>query len=185
MRRVKTEKSKGPELRLFVSLVRSKLSEVENFLSYGDRLGFDRVEFQTLNGLPAYARFYPLALAGEISDRADLIDALAQPSLTDRARQVLLDLCAQFEGAVCDRFMLGLAPNWQGLVSPCCLLKVPDFPSLGDLTTMTLEDLWLGTEFRRFRFAAQHGVVLQSCDGCATMAGARRLDMTEHEDLIE
>lgn len=185
LRRAMAARGRGPELRLWVSLTRDSLPAIEQFFDYADRHGFDRVEFQTLNSLPAYARYYPEALNGQIPTRADIVAILDRPDLSDRARGALTELRQAFEGRTCDRFTHGFSPNWQGQLSPCALLKVPDFASVGDLTTVPLDQIWADEEFRRFRFALQHGVILESCAGCVCVAGASESHAREHEDLVE
>lgn len=183
MRSAMNERGRRVELRLWVSLTRDSLAQVDGFLEYADRHGFDRVEFQTLNSLPAYARFYPEPLRAQIPTRADIVVASSQPGLSDRGRQALAGLI--FDARTCHRFMHALAPSWQGLLLPCCQLKIPDFAPFGDLTKTPLVDLWADDEFRRFRFASQHGVVLASCDGCADIAASGRSFATENEDVVE
>lgn len=185
LRRSMAARGRGPELRLWVSLTRDRLPGIEQFFEYADRHGFDRVEFQTLNSLPAYARYYPAMLEGQISTRADLVAVLAHHDLSDRARTALTELRQAFEGLTCDRALYGLASNWQGQLSPCGLLKIPDFDSVGDLTAVPLHQIWTGEEFRRFRFALQHGVILESCAGCVCVAAATGSNTREHEDLVE
>lgn len=185
LRRVMAARGRGPELRLWVSLTRDSLAGIEQFFDYADRHGFDRVEFQTLNSLPAYARYYPAALGGQISTRADIVTVLSRPDISDRARAALTELRQAFEGLTCDRSLHGLATNWQGQLSPCGLLKIPDFASVGDLTEVPLDQIWTDEEFRRFRFALLHGVILESCAGCICVAAATGSNAREHEDLVE
>jgi MoaA/NifB/PqqE/SkfB family radical SAM enzyme len=185
LRRAMSVRGRGPELRLWVSLTRDRLSAIEQFFDYADHHGFDRVEFQTLNSLPAYARYYPPALDGQISTRADVVAVLRSPDLSNRARRALTELRQAFEGSTCDRFLHGLAPNWQGQLSTCGLLKIPDFASVGDLTAVPLDQIWAGEEFRRFRFALLHGVILESCVGCVCVAAATGSNVRKHEDLVE
>ena len=174
-----------PELRLWVSIRRSMLHRIEEFFAFADAHGFDRVEFQTLNTLPAFRRFYPDFLKHEVSDAVALDAALRVPGLSARAREALNGLRDAFSGVACHRFAHVLAPTYQGLLSPCCLLKVPDYPSLGDLTETPLAELWRSTRFRRFRFALDHGVILQSCHGCVSVAAACPSGVGEDVDLVE
>jgi hypothetical protein len=55
---------------------------------------------------------------------------------------------------------------WQGRVTPCRLLKLPDVPPMGSIVETPFAELWARPEFTRFRFALRHGVVLQCCHGC-------------------
>jgi MoaA/NifB/PqqE/SkfB family radical SAM enzyme len=175
----------GPDLRLWVSLMRADLNRIDDFFAFGDAHGFDHVEFQTLNTLPSYRRFYPDFLKDEAADWAALDAASRQPGVSPRGRAALVELAGMFSGVTCHRFAHVLAPTFQGQLSPCCMLKVPDFPSVGDMTTTPLREIWQEPRFRRFRFALHHGVILQSCDGCTNVAAACRSDPGENHDLIE
>lgn len=162
----------GPVLKLWVSLLRSNLHRIDDFFRFSDDHGFDLVEFQTLNMLPAYQRFYPRTLENEHSDLAAICDAMKQPHMSTRARDALTSIINEYSGTTCHRFDHSLAPTFEGKMSPCVLLKVPDYPSLGDLTKTPLKEIWDATRFRRFRFALAHGVILQSCYGCNNVAAA-------------
>lgn len=161
----------GPVLRLWVSLLRSQLARIDQFLEFAVAHGFDLVEFQALNTLPSYMRFYPGFFDGETSDFAAIDRALRTPGVSAEGRAALTELRDGFTGQSCHRMSHVLAPTYQGEVSPCCMLKVPDFPSVGDLTETPLQEIWDQPGFRRFRMALRHGVILNSCDGCITVAG--------------
>ena len=165
-------RGRGPVLRLWVSLLRSQLANIDQFFDFASAHKFDIVEFQPLNTLPSYMRFYPDFLDGEMSDYSAINHALESPHLSEKGCKALTELRDGFTGQSCHRMSHVLAPTYQGEVSPCCLLKVPDFPSLGDLTETPLHEIWNRPEFRRFRMALRHGVVLNSCNGCITVAGA-------------
>ncbi|PWR21981.1 radical SAM protein [Zavarzinia compransoris] len=165
-------RGRGPDLLLWVTLLRSTLGEIDAFLDYAGSAGFARVEFQVLNGLAAYRRFYDADLAAELLTGAELRQHRDRPTTSSRTRQVIDDLLAIQAGRRCDIFMGALTVDWRGQVMPCRLLKSPQHPSAGDLGRLSLDEIWHDPGFAEFRFALQHGVVLNACDGCAYVAGA-------------
>lgn len=168
----RAERGRGPELLLWVTLLKSSLGEIDAFLDYAEQAGFAKVEFQVLNRLAAYRRFYGPELESELLDPADLRAARDAPATSPRARRVLEEVLATQSGRRCDIFMGSTMVYWQGAVTPCRLLKVPQHPVCGDARTTPLEQIWQDPGFRNFRFALQHGVVLNACDGCAYVAAA-------------
>ena len=167
-----TRRGSGPELLLWVSLLRSQLGHIDQFLEFAEVNGFNRVEVQALNTLPTYTRFYPAFLKDELSDYNAIDKALANPNLSPAGTDLLLALRDSFSGISCHRMSHGLYSTFQGEASPCGLLKVPDFPSVGSLIETPLEEIWVRPDFQRFRMALRHGVILKSCEGCITVAGA-------------
>lgn len=165
-------RGRGPNLLLWVTLVRSSLDEIDAFLDYAGEAGFARVEFQTLNRLSAYRRFYSVELQAEILSPEELRAHRNRPSCSARARAVIDEILATHAGRRCDIFMGSTMVYWQGEVTPCRLLKVPQHPSCGNARRAPLTEIWRETGFVDFRFALQHGVVLNACDGCAYVAGA-------------
>lgn len=162
----------GPDLLLWVTLLRSTLGEIDAFLDYAEAAGFARVEFQLLNRLAAYRRFYDEALRAEMLDVTELLTFRARPSTSASARRVIDEILDIHAGRRCDIFMGALTVDWQGAVTPCRLLKTPQHPNAGHLRHTDLDRIWRDPGFVDFRFALQHGVVLNACDGCAYVAGA-------------
>lgn len=162
----------GPDLLLWVTLLRSSLDQIDTFLDYAEEAGFARVEFQTLNRLAAYQRFYSPELKAELLSPQDLQAHRDRPSCSERARAVIDEILATNSGQRCDIFMGSTMVYWQGEVTPCRLLKVPQHPTCGNARHTPLAEIWRDTGFVDFRFALQHGIVLNACDGCAYVAGA-------------
>ncbi|MGU3495494.1 radical SAM protein [Xanthobacteraceae bacterium A53D] len=165
-------RGRGPDLLLWVTLLRSSLHEIDAFLDYAAAAGFARVEFQVLNRLAAYRRFYTADLAAEMLEAADLEVHRNRPTTSARARLVIDELLAIHGGRRCDIFMGAATADSRGEVTPCRLLKAPQHPSVGNLAHQPLEEIWADPGFAHFRFTLQHGVVLNACDGCAYVAGA-------------
>lgn len=160
------------QMLLWVTVLRRTLDEVDRILAFAEEAGFDRVELQTLNALGAYRRFYGKSLENDILSRDEVAAAAAAPGRSLRARDALSQLVRIFESSRCDIFMGSVMAYWSGAVTPCRLLKVPQHPEAGNLMHAPLSELWSEAGFRRFRFALQHGAVLNSCNGCAYVHSA-------------
>lgn len=159
-------------LSLWVTLLRETLPELEALGEMVDRLGIDHLEFQVLNTMDAYARFYDARLRANALEPG-LVDALARQAVVHpKVRAALAAAGASYGGRECDVFLQTAMVSWQGAVTPCCLLKAPDFPQMGNLHESTFEEIWESPRFRLFRFSLQHGIVLESCAGCARVAAA-------------
>lgn len=157
------------ELSLWITVLRETLPELPAVGALVERLEIDCVEFQVLNRMEAYSRFYDARLRENHLDPAVLMqEAAERADLTPRVRQALS--AAMVQGCDCDVFTHTVMVNWQGLVTPCCLLKAPDFPPLGNLLDTPFEEIWNSEHFRTFRFSLQHGIVWTSCDGCPAVA---------------
>ncbi len=169
---VRAARGHGPELLLWVTLLQSSLGEIDSFLEYAKSAEISKVEFQVLNRLPSYQRFYTPELKAEMLSDSDLLEYRNRPSTSGQARRVIDELLAIHSGRTCEIFRGSTMVYWQGSVTPCRLLKVPHQPSFGDARETHLEQIWQVQDFRTFRFALQHGVVLKACDGCAYVAGA-------------
>jgi MoaA/NifB/PqqE/SkfB family radical SAM enzyme len=170
--RVRRERHSGLQLRLWITLLKETLDELDAFDSLAKELELDGVEFQLLNPLSAYTRFYDDFLLSNmltVDQLKSAIDA-RPPSLA--IRQSLENLIKVYDGRRCDIFMSAAMVYWQGEVTPCRLLKVPQHPSVGNIVNKGYLEIWNNPTFRRFRFALQHGIILRSCENCPFVAGA-------------
>lgn len=141
-------------------------------VEFANSVGIDSVQFQSLNTMDAYSRFYPSELQQNILSLSDM-KQIADDSATLPALQTALtDILSWYQGKRCDIFMQSIMVNWQGMVTPCCFLKTPDFPAFGNINLDTFESIWNREDYRFFRFALQHGVVLNNCHGCPSVAAA-------------
>jgi radical SAM protein with 4Fe4S-binding SPASM domain len=160
------------ELRLWITLLRDALDEIDDFLRLGAEVGADRVEFQALNPLPAYARYYDDELRANLLT-PDEVRAFAEaPERSPAARAALAELVASYRARTCDIFGSATMVYWQGAVTPCRLLKVPDFTPVGNVAERSFGEIWDDEAFRFFRFALRHSMVLRSCQGCPMIHAA-------------
>jgi MoaA/NifB/PqqE/SkfB family radical SAM enzyme len=159
-------------IRLWITLLRSTLHEIEQITQYAVACGVDLLEFQTLNPLPSYRRLYGPALIAELLCPRELSAVLDDPESPPALRAAVSAALGPYAGVRCDIFQHTATVNWEGKVTPCCLLKAPDFPDFGSLLETSLSEVWAREDFAFFRFALQHGMVLQSCDGCPDVHGA-------------
>jgi hypothetical protein len=132
-----------------------------------DRLEIDQLEFQVLNQMDAYARFYDARLQANALEPAVMGALAEQAVLHPKVRSALVAAGAWYGGRDCDVFVHTAMVNWRGELTPCCLLKAPDFPALGSLLDLPFEKIWEAPRFRIFRFSLRHGIVPASCRGCA------------------
>ncbi|MEI9926951.1 MAG: radical SAM protein [Sphingomonas sp.] len=160
------------KMLLWVSVLRRTLCEIDRILAFAEEAGFDRVELQTLNSLAAYRRFYGPVLESDILSCEEVAAAAEVPERSPAARDALRQFVRIFDSSRCDIFMGSVMAYWSGAVTPCRLLKVPQHPEAGNLFRTPFAELWSEAGFRRFRFALQHGAVLNSCDGCAYVHAA-------------
>jgi MoaA/NifB/PqqE/SkfB family radical SAM enzyme len=154
------------ELYLWISLLRECLEEIDEMFAFAEQIGFDRVEMQALNPMPVYERVYDDAMRGNLLSVAEIRQLACRPDLRPAARSALLDLCDVYAGRACAIFDTAAMVYWQGRITPCRLLKLPDVPPMGSIVETSFADLWANPEFARFRFALRHGVVLRCCHGC-------------------
>lgn len=166
MHRVRRERASPLQLRLWVTLLRETLEELGDFDALACELEIDYLEFQTLNPMPAYTRFYDPLHVSNMLTVDDLRRVLQDRALRPVARQALESLERVYAGRRCDIFMSAAMIYWQGEATPCRLLKVPRHPSVGSMVDKEYPEIWRNELFRHFRFALQHGVVLESCQRC-------------------
>jgi MoaA/NifB/PqqE/SkfB family radical SAM enzyme len=161
---------KGPRLSMWVTLMRDCLEEVDAFYEFRAEVGFDDGPFfQALNPMDAYARFYPPELRAN-GIRIDEVRArLRDPATPAGLREALSQIEGTYGGTSCRIFANTVFVDRAARVTPCCLLKAPDFPDFGALTKESFANIWNKPEFRHFRFCLSHGVVLDSCRGCPSM----------------
>ena len=160
------------ELKLWVSILRETLSEIDKIEAFAREAEIDCVEYQTLNPMSAYTRFYDDSLRKNLLTMAEIEGLIHAPDTKPALRTILSTLAESYRGRRCEVFMSTAMVYWQGSITPCCLLKTPHFPELGNLTSESVEEIWNRTDFKFFRFALQHGVVLQSCKGCPFLAAS-------------
>jgi MoaA/NifB/PqqE/SkfB family radical SAM enzyme len=171
--RVRRRREGGFTTSLWVSLMRETLDEVEEITRFASEVGVDHAEFfQVLNPMASYSRFYPEWLRRNLMTPDEIRVRIADPATPICTRKALESAIDPYRGRSCDIFMHTLMVNWQGVVTPCCLLKAPDFPHLGDLVREPLREVWNRPRYRTFRFALQHGIVLASCRDCPDIASA-------------
>jgi radical SAM protein with 4Fe4S-binding SPASM domain len=54
-----------------------------------------------------------------------------------------------------------------GYVTPCCMIPDPDAMNFGNLLETSLDDIWNGEEFRRFRSALAGERIPERCASCS------------------
>jgi len=170
--RFRKERQKPLHLQLWVTLLKNTLHQVNDITEFAKEVGIDSLQFQSLNQMPAYSRFYPSELKENILSLSDMEQLFDAPDTSQKLRTAIGDIISWYRGKRCDIFMQSIMVNWQGMVTPCCFLKTPDFPAFGNINLDDFEDLWNREDYRFFRFALQHGVVLNSCTGCPSVAAA-------------
>jgi MoaA/NifB/PqqE/SkfB family radical SAM enzyme len=163
-------RGKGPRLGMWVTLMRDCLEEVDAFYAFRAEVGFDEGPFfQTLNAMQGYARFYSPQLLANGLDIEEVRAKLCDPSTSAALRDALGQIEGSYTGTSCRTFDHTIFVDRAARVTPCCLLKAPDFPDYGALNKQTFAEVWSNPEFRRFRFCLSHGIVLDSCRGCPAM----------------
>ena len=173
LRRLREYHGYGPELVLWVTVHRQTLHEIDDILRFGREVGADRVEFQALNRIEAYRRNYDKELDQNVLEPAELLAASQDPGRSAESRRTLADLASTYSGRTCDIFMNSVMVYWQGDVTPCRLLKVPQHPAAGNVRNQSFHEIWNESGFSRLRFALMHGVVLKSCEHCACVESLR------------
>ncbi len=169
---VRRERASTLQIRLWVTLLAETVSELDAIDALARELEIDYVEFQTLNPIPAYTRFYDDHLRSNMLTVGDLRRILEGREFAPAIRRALEDLVRVYDGRRCDIFMSAAMVYWQGDVTPCRLLKVPLHPAVGSILGEAYPQIWQNESFRRFRFALQHGVVPVSCQKCPFVACA-------------
>lgn len=172
LNRMRRDSSTRLQLRLWITLLKETLDELQDMDDLAQELEIDFVEFQSLNPMAAYSRFYDHYLRSNTLTVDDLREVLGTMSLPPSIRQSLESLVSVYRGRRCDIFMSAAMIYWQGEATPCRLLKVPQHPSVGNMIGRDYADIWQSDSFQRFRFALQHGVILNSCQNCPFVAGA-------------
>ena len=172
MHHVRRERKSPLQLRLWVTLLKETLDELDDFGTLEQELEIDFVEFQLLNPLAAYNRFYDANLRRNMLTVSEVQSVLQTTPLPPAIRHSLKNLVNVYGGRRCDIFMSAAMIYWQGEATPCRLLKVPQHPSVGNIIDRDYVEIWQNESFKRFRFALQHGVVLSSCHDCPYVASA-------------
>jgi MoaA/NifB/PqqE/SkfB family radical SAM enzyme len=173
MHRVRRDRDSALQLRLWVTLLKETLDELDDIHNLAQELEIDFVEFQSLNPMAAYARFYDAYLRSNMLTVGDLCVALEKMQLSPTIRRALESLVRVYAGRRCDIFMSAAMIYWQGEATPCRLLKVPQHPSVGNMIGRDYVEIWQNESFQRFRFALQHGIILNSCQNCPFVASAQ------------
>ncbi len=159
-------------ISIWTTVLRETLGEVERFHALAAELGVDLQFFQVLNPMPSYTRFYDESLRANMLGVDEIRALIADPATPERTRAALADALWPYRQTSCSIFMHTLMINWRGELTPCCLLKAPDFLPFGDIVTEGLAQVWAEPRFARFRFALAHGIVPASCEGCPDVAAA-------------
>ena len=151
-------------LKLWMTVLRESVDQIEDVEALAARLGLDGVEYQTLNPMPRYARNYDAGLRENMLSPEDL-HRLARDA-PERGGAVLTDLASPRQGTQCTLPSEMVRIGWQGHVTPCCFLQSPLFEPFGDLTQEAFDQIADTERYRVFRFATLHGVALASCELC-------------------
>jgi MoaA/NifB/PqqE/SkfB family radical SAM enzyme len=169
----KKHSSRSPMMvGLWVSVLRDTLDELPEIVALKKELGLDFLELQPLNSMTTYRQFYDDFLEKNIPTKEDF--AISFQRECNPEVRLLLEQLLNYGGTGrrCEVFFGWLQAMWHGGVTPCCLIRTPHFRSLGDLRQENFADIWDKPEFRVFRFALQHGIVMAACDGCAAIRHA-------------
>ena len=169
---IRSSRSKPLTLGLWVTILRSTLKDFDRIHQFAESVGIDVISYQSLNPMRDYKRFYPEYLLKDILSPDDLRQILADESNSPELREAVAEVLRVYSGRHCDIFMHTVMSNWQGNVTPCCLLKSPAFPAFGNLTEEPFSDIWSHPEFLTYRFALQHGIIPESCRDCPDVASA-------------
>lgn len=175
-REASARRAQSPEMHLWISLLRECVDEINDMFAFADQIGFDRVEMQLLNAMQPYVHIYDDPMRNNLLTIDELRRLSNSPALSARAQTGLRELVSVYDGAHCAIYDSAAMVYWQGRITPCRLLKLPDVPQMGSLISTPFEELWIGADFQRFRFALRHGIVLKSCSGCAYVHAAEYSD---------
>jgi radical SAM protein with 4Fe4S-binding SPASM domain len=160
------------EIRFWVGLLKRTLNKVTQIKELADKLGIDSVQYQVLNPMESYSKFYSEELRSDMLNTREMAAISrdeTQPMVVRKAIQTALKV---YRGRRCSVFMNTVMVDWKGEVTPCCLLKTLTYKPLGNLALQPLNEVWNSERFRLFRFALQHGIILESCRDCPYVASA-------------
>jgi MoaA/NifB/PqqE/SkfB family radical SAM enzyme len=154
------------KLGLWVTLLKETLPQVGLFHKAMEDIGFDYLQFQALEAMSSYTQHYSDELLNNLQSSSEMMDLIQNPDTSPVIRDALSSIVSSYQKKSCDGFMSVVMVNWQGYVTPCCMLKIPDFELFGNLKTESLKDIWNRQEYQFFRFCLQHGIILDSCIEC-------------------
>lgn len=168
------KKDATPQIAIWIVGMRKNIHELPQMVQICYDLGVDKVTLQ--HDLSFWGKDDWL---NRMSDQdLNQCDDFAKPFI-DEAAALAQKLGIKFTCYQRNRFSVqnGNLCNWpwrsfyltvEGHVTPCSIASDPEVANFGNLIDQSLEEIWNGEKYRKFRRNMKNGIVPDFCKGCFT-----------------
>ncbi|MFH1332781.1 MAG: radical SAM protein, partial [archaeon] len=159
---------KGKDTKLFfaVTVMRSNLHMLPDFVRLAHNVGVPRVVFQRVQTKDDFVSYYK----SDFRKSGDFVTHEEVKSVFDSARSLADSLCVEilFEEKTvkCLWPWRSLYITWNGDITPCCMIVDPKSPPIGNILKTPFKVLWNSKVYRVLRKSLLKRTPIAPCKGC-------------------
>jgi radical SAM protein with 4Fe4S-binding SPASM domain len=161
-----------PDVSLTVTVLTTTVHEIESIKQLSRQLGLSPPHFQALQRKPASARFYPIDLLKQVPSEEELAPVRQRMREQRQWREAHGlrndddELWSDWNGPGCAFVSRSLYIEHTGHVTPCCMIKDHDRPSIGNRAEQPAAEIWHARARTGINAALDHWRVPDVCRGC-------------------
>lgn len=160
---------KKPRSHIRFIVMKCNISEIPSVVKFSQELGLDAPFFSEIQDKPDYTKAYNRFIMSNLLSADDKIvfkRIFSRYSFyTDNNLFVKLSRVSR-EKSACSFIKNQLFVNWRGYVSPCCFIKDPLHPLLGNLLENGIDEIWNSDNYYKLRANLKNGITPSYCKGC-------------------
>lgn len=161
-----------PRVHIRFIVMKCNISEISRVVKFSKELGLDAPFFSEIQDKPdylkAYDRFIKSNLLGP-KDKTKLKKVITKYSFCNNNNLFVKLSRISRRNNSCAFVEKQLFINWKGFVSPCCFIKNPLNPYMGNLLEKRISEIWNSKRYRMLRANLNNGIIPHYCRGCREM----------------
>lgn len=159
---------KNPRVHLRFIIMKCNISEIHRVVKLSKEIGLDAPFFSEIQDKPDYIKAYNRFIMSNLlspDDKAAFKRVFTKYSFSNNNLFVKLSRISR-KKSYCAFIENQLFINWKGFVSPCCFIKDPYMPFLGNLLEKRIDEIWNSNAYSGLRNSLKNGIIPYYCRGC-------------------
>lgn len=158
-----------PRVHLRFIVMKCNISEIGGVVKFSKEIGLDAPFFSEIQDKPDYVRVYNRFIKQHLlnaSDKAKFKRVFSKYSFSNKDNLFVKISRISRKTSSCAFIENQLFINWKGFVSPCCFIKNPYSPFLGNLLEKRIDEIWSSNAYSTLRNSLKNGIIPDYCRGC-------------------
>lgn len=160
---------KKPRIHIRFMVMKCNISEIPRIIKFSNEIGLDAPFFSEIKDKPNYLKAYSRFIMSNLlspDDRLKFRRAFTKYSFFNRNNLFVRLSRVSRKNCLCAYIEKQIFINWKGFVSPCCFIKDPFNPFIGNLLEKGIDEIWDSPEYSRLRANIKKGIIPNYCRGC-------------------